>query len=225
MQARLPVITPELLLRAYEIGLFPMAEDAGDPTIYWIEPERRGIIPLEAFHVPARLARTVRSQRFRIEVDRDFDAVIEGCASSLGARRQRTWINTRIRALYRELFQHGHCHTVEAYEDEALVGGLYGVSLGAAFFGESMFSRARDASKVALVHLVARLIRGGYLLLDTQFVTPHLATFGAIELSRPAYLTRLKQATARNPSEDVWKWSQELTGAQVLSLVESAAPS
>jgi leucyl/phenylalanyl-tRNA--protein transferase len=222
--APLPVITPELLLRAYEIGLFPMAEDAGDPSIYWIEPERRGIIPLEAFHVPARLARTVRSQHFRIEIDRDFDAVIEGCASASGARRQRTWINARIRALYRELFDGGHCHTVEAYLGEALVGGLYGVSLGAAFFGESMFSLARDASKVALVHLVARLRRGGYLLLDTQFVTPHLATFGAIELSRPAYLMRLKRAAAHNPPENVWANSDGLTGAQALSLVEKPIP-
>lgn len=221
MSAPLPLITPELLLRAYEIGLFPMAEDARDPSIYWIEPERRGVIPLEAFHVPARLARTVRSQRFRIEIDKDFDAVIEGCAGAFGARRQRTWINARIRALYRDLFDDGHCHTVEAYQDETLVGGLYGVSLGAAFFGESMFSRARDASKVALVHLVARLRRGDYLLLDTQFVTPHLATFGAVELSRPAYLMRLKRATGRTPSEDVWKSAEELTGAQALALVET----
>ncbi|MBV8183925.1 MAG: leucyl/phenylalanyl-tRNA--protein transferase [Hyphomicrobiales bacterium] len=224
MSAPLPVITPELLLRAYEIGLFPMAEDADDPSIYWIEPERRGIIPLEAFHVPARLARTVRSERFRIEVDRDFDAIIEGCASASGAKRQRTWINARIRRLYRELFEEGHCHTVEAYQDETLVGGLYGVSLGAAFFGESMFSRTRDASKVALVHLVARLRRGNYRLLDTQFVTPHLATFGAIELSRPAYLQRLKHATSGMPAESAWTNQEELTGAQVLSLVESAAP-
>ncbi|MBV8766158.1 MAG: leucyl/phenylalanyl-tRNA--protein transferase [Hyphomicrobiales bacterium] len=224
MSAPLPVITPELLLRAYEIGLFPMAEDADDPSIYWIEPERRGIIPLEAFHVPARLARTVRSERFRIEVDRDFDAIIEGCASASGAKRQRTWINARIRRLYRELFEEGHCHTVEAYQDETLVGGLYGVSLGAAFFGESMFSRTRDASKVALVHLVARLRRGNYRLLDTQFVTPHLATFGAIELSRPAYLQRLKHATSGMPAESAWTNHDDLTGAQVLSLVESAAP-
>ena len=224
MPAPLPVITPELLLRAYEIGLFPMAEDAGDPSIYWIEPERRGIIPLDAFHVPARLARTVRSERFRIAIDRDFEAVIEGCASASGERRQRTWINARIRRLYRELFEEGHCHTVEAYQDGTLVGGLYGVSLGAAFFGESMFSRARDASKVALVHLVARLRRGGYRLLDTQFVTPHLATFGAVELSRPSYLMRLKHATASKPAESAWASEEELTGAQVLDLVERASP-
>jgi leucyl/phenylalanyl-tRNA---protein transferase len=219
----LPVITPELLLRAYEIGLFPMAEDAGDPSIYWIEPERRGVIPLEAFHVPARLARTVRSQRFRIEVDRDFDAVIEGCAGAGGAKRQRTWINARIRALYRELFDKGHCHTVEAYQGEALIGGLYGVSLGAAFFGESMFSLARDASKVALVHLVALLRCGGYLLLDTQFVTPHLATFGAVELSRPTYLRRLERATAGDPSPDAWASDKRLSGAQALSVIGERA--
>ena len=172
---------------------------------------------------PARLARTVRSQRFRIEIDRDFDAVIEGCASASGARRQRTWINARIRALYRELFEEGHCHTVEAYQGETLVGGLYGVSLGAAFFGESMFSRTRDASKVALVHLVARLRRGGYLLLDTQFVTPHLATFGAVELSRPAYLMRLKRATARKPPANVWASGESSQARKRSSLVEQKA--
>jgi leucyl/phenylalanyl-tRNA--protein transferase len=218
----LPVITPELLLRAYEIGLFPMAEDAGDPSIYWIEPERRGIIPLEAFHVPTRLARTVRSQRFRIEIDHDFDAVIEGCAGADGAKRQRTWINARIRALYRDLFDEGHCHTVEAYQGETLVGGLYGVSLGAAFFGESMFSRARDASKVALVHLVALLRQSGYLLLDTQFVTPHLATFGAVELSRPSYLQRLKRATEGDPSAAAWSNDRKLSGPQALSTIAGA---
>jgi leucyl/phenylalanyl-tRNA--protein transferase len=215
----LPVITPELLLRAYEIGLFPMAEDADDPSIYWIEPERRGIIPLDAFHVPTRLARTVRSQRFRIEIDQDFDAVIEGCAGAGGAKRQRTWINARIRALYRELFDKGYCHTVEAYQGGMLMGGLYGVSLGGAFFGESMFSRARDASKVALVHLVALLKRSGYLLLDTQFVTPHLATFGAVELSRPSYLQRLKRAIEGEPCADAWARDRRLSGMQALSTV------
>jgi leucyl/phenylalanyl-tRNA--protein transferase len=219
--APLPVITPELLLRAYEIGLFPMAEDADDPSIYWIEPERRGVIPLEAFHVPARLARTVRSQHFRIEVDRDFDAVIEGCASASGARRQRTWINARIRALYRELFDDGHCHTVEAYRDETLVGGLYGVSLGAAFFGESMFSLARDASKVALVHLVARLRRGGYLLLDTQFVTPHLASLGAIEISRDAYLKLLDEALDAQGDFGAWPPTRPMSGREALELVRA----
>ena len=204
MSQPLPTITPELVLRAYEIGLFPMAEDAQDPTIYWVEPQRRGIIPLDDFHVPVRLARTVRSDRFRIRVDYDFDAVIEGCASIGGLKRQRTWINARIRSLYRQLFDMGQCHTVEAYQGNMLAGGLYGVSLGAAFFGESMFSRIRDASKVALVHLVALLRHGGYALLDTQFVTPHLATFGAVELARGAYLARLKRATSRQPSHEAW---------------------
>ena len=217
MSQPLPVITPELLLRAYEIGLFPMAEDAGDPTIYWVEPERRGVIPLDGFHVPARLARTVRSERFRIETDRDFDGVIKGCAGGSDTKRQRTWINARIRALYGELFAIGHCHTVEAYRDDELVGGLYGVSLGAAFFGESMFSRERDASKVALVHLVARLKRSGYLLLDTQFVTPHLASFGAREMPRAAYLRDLQRASHKKPSVDAWRQHPTLGGAEALA--------
>ena len=179
-------ITPEVLLKAYACGIFPMAESAEDPALYWIEPERRGIIPLDRFHVPSRLARTVRSDRFSVVVDRDFDAVITGCAEPMPGRA-RTWINARIRSLYRKLYERGDCHTVEVYEEGELVGGLYGVSLGRAFFGESMFHRTRDASKVALVHLVARLKAGHYCLLDTQFVTDHLRTFGAFEVSRPAY--------------------------------------
>ncbi len=179
-------ITPEVLLKAYACGIFPMAESAEDPALYWIEPERRGIIPLDRFHVPDRLARTVRSDRFSVAVDRNFDAVIAACAEPMPGR-SRTWINTRIQALYRKLFERGDCHTVEVYEQDRLVGGLYGVSLGCAFFGESMFHRARDASKVALVHLVARLRAGRYRLLDTQFVTDHLRTFGAIEVTRSAY--------------------------------------
>jgi leucyl/phenylalanyl-tRNA--protein transferase len=212
----LPTITPELVLRAYEIGLFPMAEDAQDPTIYWVEPQRRGIIPLDDFHVPVRLARTVRSDRFRIRVDHDFDAVIEGCASIGGVKRQRTWINGRIRSLYRQLFDMGQCHTVEAYQGEMLAGGLYGVSLGAAFFGESMFSRVRDASKVALVHLVALLRHGDYTLLDTQFVTPHLATFGAVELARGPYLAWLKRATSRQPGHAPWS-QKRFSGREALA--------
>ena len=149
-------ITPEVLLKAYACGIFPMAESADDPALYWIEPDMRGIIPLEGFHLPARLARTVRASPFTVWVDRDFDAVIDGCAEAK-PDRARTWINSRIRKIYRSLFEHGHCHTVEVYEGATLVGGLYGVSLGRAFFGESMFHRARDASKIALVHLIARL--------------------------------------------------------------------
>ncbi len=154
-------ITPEVLLKAYACGIFPMAESAEDPALYWIEPDQRGIIPLDTFHVPARLARTVRTTRFTVMVDRAFDQVIEGCAEP-NVGRTRTWINTRIRKIYRALYAEGHCHTVEVYDGRLLVGGLYGVSLGRAFFGESMFHRARDASKIALVHLVARLKAGGY---------------------------------------------------------------
>jgi leucyl/phenylalanyl-tRNA---protein transferase len=179
-------ITPEVLLKAYACGIFPMAESADDPALYWIEPEKRGIIPLDRFHIPGRLARTVRSDRFVVMVDRDFDAVLDGCAEPMPGRT-RTWINARIRTLYRKLYQRGDCHTVEVYEHGELVGGLYGLSLGRAFFGESMFHRTRDASKVALVHLVARLRAGHYRLLDTQFVTEHLRTFGAVEVSRSAY--------------------------------------
>jgi leucyl/phenylalanyl-tRNA--protein transferase len=179
-------ITPEVLLKAYSCGIFPMAESAEDPALYWIEPERRGLIPLDRFHVPGRLARTVRSTRYTVSVDRDFDAVIDGCAQP-AAGRARTWINARIRGLYRKLYERGDCHSVEVYDGEILVGGLYGVSLGRAFFGESMFHTVRDASKIALVHLVARLKAGHYRLLDTQFVTDHLRTFGAVEVSRPIY--------------------------------------
>src|ERR1017187_4883998 len=145
-------ITPEVLLKAYACGIFPMAENAEDPALYWIEPEKRGIIPLDRFHLPARLARTVRSDRYTVTVNRDFDGVLEGCAASQ-PDRPRTWINGRIRALYRKLYERRHAHSVEVYQGDDLVGGLYGVSLGAAFFGESMFHLARDASKVALVHL------------------------------------------------------------------------
>ena len=186
-------ITPEVLLKAYACGIFPMAESADDPALYWIEPEMRGIIPLEAFHIPARLARTVRTTPLIVRVDHDFEAVIDGCAEPK-RDRSRTWINTRIRRIYRALFERGHCHTVEVYDRDVLVGGLYGVSLGRAFFGESMFHRARDASKIALVHLVARLHAGGYRLLDTQFVTEHLRTFGAVEVPKRRYHRLLEEA-------------------------------
>ena len=186
-------ITPEVLLKAYACGIFPMAERADDPALYWIEPEQRGIIPLVGFHVPARLARTVRADRFAVVANRDFDAVIEGCAEPQTGR-QRTWINDRIRHLYGKLHDRRHCHSIEVYDGAELVGGLYGVSLGRAFFGESMFHRARDASKVALVHLVARLRAGGFKLLDTQFVTDHLKTFGATEIPRRQYHKELEAA-------------------------------
>lgn len=187
-------IDSDVLLRAYAYGVFPMAESRDDPHLYWIDPERRGILPLETFHLPRRLRRTVRAGRFDIRVDTAFRDVMLGCAEP-GPDREGTWINDRILELYGELFARRHAHSVEAWQDGKLVGGLYGVSLGAAFFGESMFSRATDASKVALVYLVARLIAGGFRLLDTQFVTHHLSQFGTIEISRDDYRLRLYEAT------------------------------
>lgn len=188
-------ITAEVLLKAYAIGVFPMAESADDPGLFWIEPEHRGLLPLDRFHLPKRLARTIRRTPFEIRIDSDFDGVIEGCAKPAPGRR-KTWINARIRDLYRELFDLGHCHTVECWKDGTLVGGLYGIALGGAFFGESMFSTERDASKVALVHLVARLKLGGFALLDIQFITEHLQTFGAFEVERDDYQDRLNEALA-----------------------------
>jgi len=186
-------ITPQVLLKAYACGIFPMAESAEDNALYWIEPERRGILPLDLAHVPKSLARTIRRGGFEVKIDNDFEGVVEGCAAPRAGRRS-TWINGRIRSLYRELFALGHCHTVEVWQDGALTGGLYGVHLGRAFFGESMFSTARDASKIALVYLIARLKYGGFTLLDTQFVTGHLARFGAIEVSRQEFQRLLEDA-------------------------------
>ena len=188
-------IDADTLLRAYAYGVFPMAETRDDPDIYWIDPERRGVLPLDAFHLPRRLRRTVRQNVFEVRINTAFAQVIELCAEP-GADREESWINQTIADLYIELHERGNAHSVECWQDDELVGGLYGVSLGAAFFGESMFSRRRDASKVALVHLVARLIAGGYRLLDTQFLTGHLAQFGAIEIPRAAYRKRLTDAIA-----------------------------
>ncbi|KPL51221.1 leucyl/phenylalanyl-tRNA--protein transferase [Prosthecomicrobium hirschii] len=186
-------ITPDILLRAYAVGIFPMAESADDPGLFWVEPERRGIIPLDGFHVGRRLARTVKADKFEIRCDSDFAGVMDGCAAPAPGRR-KTWINARIRELYTALHHMGCAHSVESWMGEELVGGLYGVTLGGAFFGESMFSRETDASKVALVHLVARLKAGGYTLLDTQFVTEHLSGFGAVEVSRREYQRLLERA-------------------------------
>jgi leucyl/phenylalanyl-tRNA--protein transferase len=195
-----PKITPEMLLRAYAIGIFPMAEARNDPELYWIDPELRGILPLDSFHIPRSLKKTVRQglagEGFRVTCDRAFEAVIAGCAAPAPGRGQ-TWINDTIFELCRQLFLMGHAHSVECWAGDELVGGLYGISLGGAFFGESMFSRATDASKVALVHLVARLRHGGYSLLDTQFVTKHLGRFGAIEIPRDDYRQRLNAALAK----------------------------
>jgi len=191
-----PRLTPEILLRAYAEGLFPMAERRGDPTLYWVSPEKRGIIPLDVFHVPRRLARTIRSNAFQVTSDRCFRQVMEACAAPAPGRTE-SWINDEILRLYTALHASGHAHSLECWHEGELVGGLYGVRLGAAFFGESMFSRQRDASKVALVHLVQGLKRGGFVLLDTQFITAHLARFGAIEIPRERYLLKLHDALNR----------------------------
>jgi leucyl/phenylalanyl-tRNA---protein transferase len=218
-------ITPEILLKAYAAGIFPMAEDADDPSLFWVEPQERGVIPLDGFHISKRLARTVRSDVYTVRVDQNFDAVIAGCAEP-GFDRARTWINARIRRLYGELFDLGQCHTVEVYDaDGALVGGLYGVRLGAAFFGESMFHRARDASKVALVHLAARLHAGGFRLLDTQFVTDHLAQFGAVEVPRRVYKGLLRKAIEAPADWHVWPRGAVVSGAQALQTLEGGDPS
>lgn len=214
-------ITPDVLLKAYACGIFPMAESADDPALYWIEPELRGVIPLDTFHVPARLKRTVRSTALTVRVNRAFDAVIDGCAEPT-ADRSRTWINTRIRKIYRALYAEGHCHTVEVYEGTKLVGGLYGVALGRAFFGESMFHHARDASKIALVHLVARLKAGGYSLLDTQFVTDHLKTFGAVEVPKPQYHRLLEEALNGEGDFAALPMNRPLRGTEVLEIIDSA---
>jgi leucyl/phenylalanyl-tRNA--protein transferase len=186
-------LTPDILIEAYAAGIFPMAESADDPELFWVDPTRRGILPLDAFHVPRRLQRVLRSGTFAVRCDTRFEAVIRGCAEA-SETRPTTWINDEIVHLYGALFRRGAAHSVECWHDGELVGGLYGVSLGAAFFGESMFSRMTDASKVALVHLVARLGAGGYRLLDTQFLTPHLAQFGGIEVTRARYHRMLSEA-------------------------------
>ena len=186
-------LTPEILIQAYAAGIFPMAETADDPELFWVDPTRRGILPLDAFHVPRRLARLVRQDRFEVRCDTAFEAAMRGCAES-NEKRPNTWINDEILRLYRGLFARGAAHSIECWLEGELVGGLYGVSLGAAFFGESMFSRVTDASKVALVHLAARLRLGGYRLLDTQFLTAHLAQFGGIEISRARYHRLLTDA-------------------------------
>jgi leucyl/phenylalanyl-tRNA---protein transferase len=196
--------TADLLLAAYVAGVFPMAEDRDDPTIHWVEPRRRGVIPLDAFHVPRSLRKTIRRGGFAVRVDAGFEAVIRACAEPT-PERPRTWLNERLIGLYVELARRGVAHSVEVWSGGELAGGLYGLALGGAFFGESMFSRRRDASKVALVDLVARLRAGGFTLLDAQFLTAHLERFGAVEISRTEYLSRLRRALAvpaRFPTAD-----------------------
>jgi leucyl/phenylalanyl-tRNA--protein transferase len=216
-------ITPEMLLKAYACGIFPMANSADDPAVDWVEPRERGIIPLDRFHVPSRLARTVRSDRYIVTINRDFDGVIDGCAAALPGR-PHTWINQTIRTLYRKLHDRRHCHSVEIYAGDDLVGGLYGVSLGRAFFGESMFHRARDASKVALVHLVARLKAGGFKLLDTQFVTDHLKTFGAVEVPLRQYHKLLEAALSGQGNFEAIGTKRLMTGEEALAQLGANAP-
>ncbi len=190
-----PILTAERLLQAYAVGMFPMAESRDRPTLYWLDPEQRGVLPLDGFHLPRRLYRTVLSDAFAVTADRDFAGVIAACAAPAPGREE-SWINPEIERLFNVLHDRGQGHSVEVMQDGELVGGLYGVALGRAFFGESMFSRTRDASKVALVHLVARLRLGGFTLLDTQFITGHLAQFGAVEIPRARYRRLLADAVS-----------------------------
>lgn len=213
-------ITPQVLLKAYTCGIFPMAESADDPALFWIEPQHRGILPLNRIHVPKRLARTLRTTHLTVKVDTDIDQVIDGCAGSRPGRRS-TWINDRIRTLYRELFNLGHCHTVETWHGDQLVGGLYGVALNGAFFGESMFSLERDASKIALLHLAARLVHGRFRLLDTQFVTNHLRQFGTIELNREEFHRALEHALDAADA-DFFALPLDASPQQVLDILERA---
>jgi leucyl/phenylalanyl-tRNA--protein transferase len=187
-----PPLTPELLLRAYMAGIFPMAEGRNDEEVFWVDPRKRGILPLDGFHISRSLARHMRTEPFVIRVDTDFAGVLSGCAD-----REETWINDTIHRLYMALHITGFAHSIEVWDGDELVGGVYGVAVGAAFFGESMFSRRTDASKIALAYLVDRLRVGGFTLLDTQFITPHLASMGGIEISRASYHKRLESALKR----------------------------
>ncbi|MEK0163228.1 leucyl/phenylalanyl-tRNA--protein transferase [Phaeobacter sp. A36a-5a] len=182
-------LTPELLLHAYSVGVFPMAESRDDPDVFWVDPKRRGVFPIGGFHLSRSLAKTLRKGGHEIAVNRDFAAVLDGCAD-----RAETWINPEIRARYIDLHQQGNAHSLEVYQAGELTGGVYGVVLGGAFFGESMFSRRRDASKIALAYLMDRLQQTGFTLCDTQFLTPHLASLGAVEISRARYRRQLREA-------------------------------
>ena len=210
-------ITSDILLQAYAVGIFPMADSADDDRLFWVEPERRGVFPLDGLRISRSLAKLVRAERFAVRHDQDFGAVIAGCAAAT-PDRPSTWISGRIHALFEQLWRERRVHTVEAYADGQLVGGLYGLRLGGAFFGESMFHRATDASKVCLVHLAARLRANGFGLLDAQFVTPHLASLGAVEISRAEYRRRLGQALAIQatlPSDG----TDERSGAAALAVL------
>ncbi len=188
----MPELTPELLLHGYAIGIFPMAEHRDDPEIFWVDPERRGVLPLDGFHLSRSLAKAMRRTSFDVAINRDFDGVVAACAD-----RADTWINAEIASLYSALHQQGHAHSLEIRDNGTLVGGVYGVTLGSAFFGESMFSRRSNASKMALAALVDRLNRAGFTLFDTQFLTSHLASLGAQEITRRAYHIQLEHARSR----------------------------
>lgn len=196
-------VTPELIVRAYRAGIFPMAEDAEDEDLFWVSPEMRGIMPLDGFHASKSLRKAMRKSGWTVKVDSDWHGIIEGCAT-VGEDRDNTWINQTIRAVYGALFERGVAHTVEVWDGGDLVGGLYGLAIGGAFFGESMFHRRTDASKMAMAHLVERLNVGGFVLLDTQFITPHLASLGGIEIPRAEYEDRLGQALVLDGDWGAW---------------------
>jgi leucyl/phenylalanyl-tRNA--protein transferase len=209
-------LDPDTLLRLYRFGLFPMADSAHDPNVFIVNPDRRGVLPLKGFHVPSRLRRTVRAEPYRVTLDTAFARVMQGCAAPRPGR-ESTWINSTILSLYCELHRRGHAHSVECWDREALVGGLYGVSIGGVFFGESMFSTAPDASKIALVHLVARMLAGGYTLLDTQFVNDHLTQFGVMEVERDDFMIMLSRALRGRG--DIHAAGSDLTGQDALQLI------
>lgn len=216
----MPAFSADDLIDCYRRGVFPMADSRDDPALYLVDPDQRGVIPLEGFHTPRRLARTIRGDRFEIRIDTAFAEVVEGCAAPRPDRPE-TWINPAIQSLYGELFARGEAHSVEAWRDGRLAGGLYGVAVGAAFFGESMFSLERDASKAALVHLVARLRYGDFTLLDTQFMTEHLGRFGAVEIARSDYRRRL--AAAVELEADFYRLSPAASGAAVLQVISQTS--
>jgi len=211
-------ITPELMLRAYSIGVFPMAESSHDPWLHWIEPRQRGIIPLDKLHISRSLQKLIRADQFEIRINADFNTLVEACANA----REKTWISHRLRSLYSALHEQGFAHSVETYFNNELVGGLFGIALGGAFFGESMFHKKTDASKLALAFLVARLIKGKFRLLDTQFITPHLAGLGAIEIDRAAYLTHLDQALMSEADFFAFDESNTHQGKKILTILNEA---
>ena len=213
-------ITPQVLLRAYACGIFPMAETATDPNIFWVEPDMRGVLPLDGFHIPKSLKKTMRNTSMRVFMDRNFPAVIEACSQATQTRKE-TWINSRIKNLYCELHEMGHANSVEVYEGTNLVGGLYGVRLGRAFFGESMFSRKTDASKIALVHLVAQMKKSGFSLLDTQFTTAHLERFGVVEIPKDDYQLLLEEALVAECHFDLSGYQESDGGAMSDSCLQS----